>query len=75
MNTPDNAGSQGREPVLLMALRAGRVEHTPEAEPVLVALEAERVVLVLDDGERLEFDERELLAALEEQRITLREAA
>ncbi len=48
----------------LMATRAGRPEHTPEAEPVLVETDGELVVLALDDGERIEFDRRELLSAL-----------
>lgn len=46
------------------ALRAGRPEHTPEAEPVLIETVGEAVVFVLDDGERLEFDRVELLSAL-----------
>ncbi len=52
---------------LLMALRAGRPEHTPEAEPVVVDTDAEgAVVLELDTGETVEFDRAELLAALED---------
>lgn len=47
----------------LMATRAGRAEHTPEAEPVLVEATGDVVRLVLDDGEVIEFDRRELLAA------------
>lgn len=52
---------------LLMARRAGRIEHTPESEPVLVSTEGEVVVLVLDDGERLELDRAEIHAATERE--------
>lgn len=48
----------------LMALRAGRPEHTPEAEPVLVDTDTPGVVrIILDDGEFLDFDAVELRAA------------
>jgi hypothetical protein len=54
---------------LITAHRAGRAEHTPEAEPVLVTVVAgEAAVLVLDDGETLTFDHAELCAALEAPR-------
>jgi hypothetical protein len=59
---------------LIMATRAGRPEHTPEAEPVLVELAGDTVVLTLDDGDRLELDASELRAAIEASRA-LREAA
>lgn len=72
---PDNAGSRDRDPVLVMALRAGRPEHTPEAEPVLVTVDDQNVVLELDDGERLELDLAELRAAIAAPDATLREAA
>lgn len=52
------------DPTLICALRAGRPEHPPESEPVLIETVGEAVVLVLDDGERLEFDRVELLSAL-----------
>jgi hypothetical protein len=53
--------------VLLMALRAGRPEHSPESEGVIVDTDADgSVVLELDDGERIEIDARELRAALGE---------
>lgn len=52
------------DPTMLMALRAGRPEHTAEAEPVIVACHDERVALELDDGETLDLDRIELLAAL-----------
>lgn len=55
----------------LMATRAGRPEHTPEAEPVIVAVQGESAVLVLDDGERLEFSLQELRSALEGQPVRL----
>jgi hypothetical protein len=54
-----------RAPVLLMATRAGHPEHTPEAEPVLVAQTSAEVILVLDDGEELRFDQAELRRALD----------
>ncbi len=48
----------------LMALRAGRPEHTPESEPVLVDTQGDVVRLLLDDGEVIDFDRTELLNAL-----------
>lgn len=48
---------------LLMAVRSGLPEHTPEAEPVTVETTDTTVVLVLDDGERIAFDKAELLRA------------
>lgn len=46
-------------------LRAGRPEHTPEAEPLIVDTDDGATVrLVLDDGDELVFDRVELLAAL-----------
>ena len=62
--TTDNVGSQGSDPTLICALRAGRPEHTPESEPVLIETVGAAVVFALDDGERLEFDRVELLSAL-----------
>ena len=51
----------------LMAMRAGRPEHTPEAEPVVVDTDDANVVrLQLDDGDEITLDRRELLAALGE---------
>lgn len=49
----------------LMATRAGRAEHTPEAEPVIVETTGDVIRLVLDDGDVIEFDRGELLAATE----------
>lgn len=48
----------------LMALRAGRREHAPEAEPVVVEADGDTVRLELDDGEVIDFDRTELLNAL-----------
>jgi hypothetical protein len=48
---------------LITALRAGRPEHTPEAEMVLVTVDGATVTLTLDDGETLAFDAAELAAA------------
>jgi len=52
----------------LMATRAGRPEHTPEAEPVLVDTRTPGVVVLrLDDGEEITLDSVELLAAIHEE--------
>lgn len=49
----------------LMATRAGRPEHAPESEMVIVDVrDPEIVVLKLDDGEEITFDRVELCAAL-----------
>lgn len=48
---------------LLMALRAGRPEHTPESEPVVVKHDGNVLVLELDDGESIILDRAELHAA------------
>jgi hypothetical protein len=48
----------------LTILRAGRPEHTPEAEGVLVVCDGSSVHLELDDGDVLTFDRVELLRAL-----------
>jgi hypothetical protein len=48
----------------LMLTRADRPEHTPEAEPVTVETDADVVRLTLDDGVTLDFDRRELAAAV-----------
>jgi len=48
----------------LMVTRAGRAEHTPEAEPVIVDTDTPNVIVLrLDDGETIVFDRRELVAA------------
>lgn len=73
--TPDNAGSREDGPTVIVALRAGRPEHTPEAEAVMVEHAGDHVVLILDDGERLEFDAVELRTAIAGRGATLREAA
>lgn len=52
------------DPSLICALRAGRPEHTPEAEPVLIETVGDAIRLTLDDAEILEFDRVELLSAL-----------
>jgi hypothetical protein len=46
-----------------MATRQGRPEHTPEAEPVLIAWTEHQLILVLDDGEELRFDRTEFEAS------------
>lgn len=48
---------------MITALRAGRPEHTPEAEPVLISVAGEAVTLTLDDGCTLTFDRMELRRA------------
>jgi len=48
-----------------MAERAGRAEHTPEAEPVVLVTSGDAVTLTLDDGEQLVFDRTELARAVE----------
>jgi hypothetical protein len=47
----------------LVATRASRLEHIPEAEPVVVETDGDIVRLELDDGECMDFDRRELLEA------------
>ena len=59
---------------LITALRAGRLEHTPESEPVLVAVDGGQATLTLDDGETLAFDVAELTAALVASSVTRRAA-
>jgi hypothetical protein len=48
----------------LVVTRASRPERIAEAEPVVVETDADIVRLELDDGECIDFDRRELLAAL-----------
>ncbi len=50
----------------LVATRAGRAEPTPEAEPVIVEAVDDVVRLELDDGDVIEFDRCELIAATAE---------
>lgn len=54
------------DPVPLMADRRGLPHRPPEAELVLVDVRDDCVALVLDDGETLTFDARELRTALGE---------
>lgn len=51
---------------LVAVERAGRAEHTPEREEVLVVVDGGLATLVLDDGEELRFSRAELRAALGE---------
>ena len=53
--------SSPHEPTLLIATRTSG--QTTEAEPVLVEHEGDSIVLVLDDGTRLDFDAVELREA------------
>lgn len=48
----------------LIATRADRPEHTPEAEPVVVETTDDVVRLVLDDDTIIDFDRAELSAAI-----------
>lgn len=50
---------------LIMGLRRGLPEHSGDAEGVLVSLDGDNVILTLDDGEMLELDRIELMAALQ----------
>lgn len=53
------------EPTLVMATRRHRRNVLEEAEPVLISVAADGYVeFVLDDGHGLDFDLRELAAAL-----------
>ncbi len=47
----------------LVGTRAGRAEHTPQDALVLVETTDDEVHFILDDGEVLTLDRRELLAA------------
>ncbi len=49
----------------LMATCAGHSTHTPEAEQVLVEVDGDVARIELDDGATIDFDRRELLAALD----------
>lgn len=59
-------GSNRDPGCFLTILRAGRPEHTPEAEGVVIVRDGVNVHLELDDGEVLTFDRVELLNALTE---------
>ena len=52
----------------LTALRAGRPDHTPEPEPVLLHAFGESVVFEVGDDERITFDRQELLEASQRDR-------
>jgi len=43
---------------------AGRPEHTPDIEGVVVRVDDESVIVTLEDGERLVFDTTELRSAV-----------
>ncbi len=51
-------------PQLLMVTRAGRPEHTPEAEPALIDTDGSALVLTLDDGETISLSTEEVVAYL-----------
>lgn len=66
LDNVENRGiSQGYGESLLMGLRRGSQEHSGDAEAVLVSLDGESVILTLDDGEMIELDRVELMAALQ----------
>lgn len=49
----------------LTCLRAGRPEHTSDSEEVLFDCDGRTLTLIMDDGQRLEFDAAELAAKLD----------
>ncbi len=67
---PDNArtlpGQSQSHPheAFLTVEHAGRPEHTPDVEGVLVVVDRGSVTLSMEDGERLVFDLSELTAAI-----------
>lgn len=57
------SGVEPREEFLTVE-HAGRPEHTPDVEGVVLRIETEHITLMLEDGERLVFDATELRSAL-----------
>ena len=50
---------------LIMGLRRGLPDHSGDAEGILVSITGANVILTLEDGEMLELDRVELMAALQ----------
>jgi len=64
-NVENLATSQEWDDSLIMGLRRGLPEHSGDAEGILVSLAGAKVILTLEDGEMLELDRVELMAALQ----------
>ena len=64
-NVENQQSSQGYGESLLMGARTGSADDSGDAEAVIVSLEGDTVILTLDDGEMLELDRVELMAALQ----------
>lgn len=67
VSTPDEQSSSGisepREEFLTVE-HAGRPEHTPDVEGVLLQVDERSATFMLEDGERFVFDLTELRSAL-----------
>lgn len=64
-NVENQATSQEWDDSLIMGLRRGLPEHSGDAEGILVSIAGPKVILTLEDGEMLELDRVELMAALQ----------
>ena len=64
-NVENRGPSQEWDESLIMGLRRGLPEHSGDAEGILVSLAGAKVILTLEDGEMLELDRVELMAALQ----------
>ena len=64
-NVENRGTSQEWADSLIMGLRRGLPEHSGDAEGILVSLAGAKVILTLEDGEMLELDRVELMAALQ----------
>ncbi len=64
-NVENRGTSQEWDDSLIMGIRRGLPEHSGDAEGILVSLAGAKVILTLEDGEMLELDRVELMAALQ----------
>ena len=64
-NVENRGTSQEWDDSLIMGLRRGLPEHSGDAEGILVSLAGAKVILTFEDGEMLELDRVELMAALQ----------
>jgi hypothetical protein len=64
-NVENRGTSQEWDDSLIMGLRRGLPEHSGDAEGILVSLAGAKVMLTLEDGEMIELDRVELMAALQ----------
>lgn len=64
-NVENRGTSQEWDDNLIMGLRRGLPQHSGDAEGILVSLAGAKVILTLEDGEMLELDRVELMAALQ----------